>query len=319
MEFRRTQLKSRNHKVEKGIVTFDDRLIEGKRILPAAKLLIAQPTRVAEIQDFVLVQAGLPGSWLQHAEIKAEQYIQNGHHAAVMLVLPEGIPAQSELIDLTPQNPDEDVVKNHREYFERKFTFDGFVRSLFALYSIVRESSDNPDMRVHLAGHSYGAVALLNTMRLIQRNGSPLPQSIHFLAPFVKLSIDDDYIFHQLSIINSEILQALNPKLKHQIARLRSLLETCKEFLNVDEEVDLVDEHRAIFQRRFYSALRGLSRGMALTPITVVRGSNDDYIGRDHVELVAIKFERTIQEIERIIDGDDHDLNSLDFADLERR
>jgi len=240
--------------------------------------------RLINVDDVVIVQHGLPGiEWRKRMEDEAIELLKGeGNFAAVF-------PSQS----LTEPFSIDEYMKNASDT----------IRDIQAAL---------PSKRLHLVGQSYGAAAVLQALRKMQKAGRPAPDSVHFLSPFAKIATETQDPKIALSIVNTRLLTdkaMLTPK--RQEVRLRKVLEECEGVYKV--EGDLVEEHRKLFGDEFYRAIGDLREFVSASRVQIIRGGKDEHIGEEHTELIRQRLGQSIPE--RIIPHDGHDLDSINIIE----
>jgi len=271
-------------------------------------------THSKDLSDVLIVQPGLPGTWIKHAQDKTQALLQEREDVAVAMPFPEGTRLEGPILSMGPTDA-ELLEQTSPQHFQRPFSLDKYARLLFATYKALRDNFD-PECKVHLAGQSYGAAALLYALRKCLDEGIHLPASAHFLAPFVKIATDTDDPSMCLSIIHAGVSEIVDTSSERQIAELRALLESLGAHFNLNH-ADPVQAHAETFGRRFMLGIGDLSRVVEQgCRVSVVRGARDPYIGPEHSNLIARRVQSARGEITTVLDGDTHNLESLRFRDL---
>ncbi len=251
--------------------------------MPENKIIMPRETdQLIDVKDVMIVQHGLPGiEWRKRIEDEAIELLKgDGNFAAIF-------PSQS---------------------LTEPFSIDEYMQNASA--TIVDIQAALPSKRLHLVGQSYGAVAVLQALREMQKSGRRAPNSVHFLSPFVKIATETQDPEIALSIVNTRLLTdraMLEPE--RQEAILREVLEECEGMYQV--EGDLIEEHRRLFGDEFYRAMDDLEGFVDPSRIQIIRGEEDEYIGGEHTELIRQKLGQNVPE--RIIPHDGHDLSSINI------
>jgi len=313
-------LESRDSDVSEQMVFLPLRTVEGKWVMSGGKLISPKGVEhFSQIKNLLIIQHGLPGDeWRLKAEDKARKVAKERADVSTLLLVPGGTRATYRLGIKGADTGDAevDVCRETRPFFSSQpFSFERYKRMLFHALCGMRAHVDR-NCRISLAGHSYGAAALLYALGRCRQDGMQPPVAASFLAPFVKIATDTDDPEITLNIFNTrdQIAEALS--YGNHIGRLRDLLETLHQFYNLTEARNPIEWHSKAFGARFFEAIGDLSSLNEKCAIQVFRGEQDFYIGPEHSELIANRIGKARQAIETVLPNDAHELESLDFARL---
>lgn len=268
----------------------------------------------AEMRDVLVVQHGLPGVlWRKNMEDKCGRYIGQNRSSCAVFPVPAGIKQIDVVLNLAD---DSDTDRCRRVLTDQPFALEKYVANLFALIKDVR-GEINRMCRLHLAGHSYGSASLLWALLQMKKEGMPCPASCSFLAPFVKIELGGQNPGIALSIVNSRLRAWCSLNHNNQVDCLRKeVVQGCGRWYEFKEE-SILDSHRRLFNQAFFAALASLRGVAGITDIKVFSGAQDEYIGREHVDLLMSYFGEATSAC--VLDNDDHNVNSVQPEDLFRR
>lgn len=323
-----------NRTAEDKMVFFPLDTVGNKWVIPAGRLISRRDSGdVSRIKEVVLVEYGLPGDkWRVACEERARSVIAADPDRAAFFLMPGGMRGTYDLGKYlqphhsaeTPEDRQLDIINwdachtSAPLFFNQPFSFQRYVRQLYAAWKAFSRYS--PNCKVHLAGHSYGALALLYALAKASREGGKPPASANFLAPFVQVALDTQDPAIALNIINTR--GDVSKQLMHgdHLGRLRDLLAELGKFYNLTQpHRNPLEWHSSTFNSRFFQGIGDpsdiLSRGDC--KVRIFRGSEDEYIGEGHSDLIAKRMGLVRSEIETVL-PDGHGLDSLDFEELFR-
>ena len=269
-----------------------------------------------EADDVLIVQHGLPGvEWRKAAEEKARALVQNRQDVAVILGIPMGIKENDKNLANKTLGVGEDLARIKAEFpdlFDKDFTLAGYLHGLSRLAKSAR-GDIREDCRLHLAGQSFGSLALLSALREMRGNGIAPPDSASFLAPFVSA---DRYAIQGT---DEYALSMSNPHSKMsevgRSAKLNNIYKECHDHYRVTEHVDLqlLKSHDNLFSKEFYDVVDDLHEFCRKTIVQIIRGEHDSDISDRHSALLKGRMD---VHSELMLPESGHDLESLGFAQL---
>ncbi|GEM_PF-2512546 len=319
----RVALQGPETEVSEQMVFFPMDTVDGKWVTAGGKLIApAGVSQLSELKRVLMVQHGLPGdAWRRNLEAKARKLAQETGDASVLFLVPGGIRTGSYDLDISSEGPGSELAACttlRPFFFDQPFSFPRYTRTLFAAMKALRRYVEPQSL--HIAGHSYGALAVLYALRQCERSGVPLPQSANFLAPFVQVALDTQDADTALNIVNTRVSVegTVGAGGGEHIRILRDLLDQLKRQYNLTEpQRNPIDWHRQTFGQRFFGAIGDLSQVVKdRSRVRVFRGERDPYIGEGHADLVARRVGQTRETLETVLSGDEHGLESLDLKDL---
>lgn len=326
-----------NRTVEDNMVFFPLDTVDNKWVIPGGRLISRRDSGdISQVREVVLVEHGLPGDkWRVAQEEKARSVISAHPGRAAFFLMPGGMRGiydlgkylqfDSSLPIETPEDKEcwERDTTNwdacHTSaplFFQQPFSFNRYVRQLYAAWKAFSRYS--PDCKVHLVGHSYGALALLYALARASREGGKPPASANFLAPFVQVALDTHDSEIALNIINTRGDVSKQLAWGDHLGRLRDLLAELGKFYNLTQPLqNPLEWHSRTFNSRFFQNLGNpsdiLRKGHC--KVRIFRGSEDEYIGEGHADLIAKRMGLVRSEIETVL-SDGHGLDSLNFGEL---
>lgn len=298
--------------------------VDGKWVTAGGKLIApACENPLRDARRMLIVQHGFPGDeWRMKSENKARELAKTTGDTSTFFLMPAGLRNGRYQAGLG-QLGSREVEEFHRQrpfFFDQPFSFQRYVRALFAAMKGVRRYSTKLES-MHVAGHSYGALAVLYALRQCERSGMPVPNSANFLSPFVQVALDTQDPDIALRVINTRVAIDENlvaPGPGSHIAALRDILKDLHRFYNLTEpDRNPIDWHRQVFGERFFRSIGDLTPVMqGRCRVRVFRGEKDPYIDEGHSDLIARRIGSTRDAIETVLPEDGHGLESLDLQAL---
>lgn len=301
-------------------------IIQSKWVTPGGRLI--RPSKYkfpGDLPEVCVIQHGLPGdSWRTQMEEKARQAIQDGLEAAFYFLIPGGTRGSYNLgKNMGLDEIDwQGVHESKHFFFDQPFSFTRYARQLYAAAAGLRKYVPS-ECKVHLAGHSYGALGLLYALGQSARDGSGRSQlaSANFLSPFVQVALDMNDPDVALNVINTRVAVEGVQRVANtanQIGALRDVLAELHRLYHLTEPVrNPIEWHRDAFGKQFFEAvgdLRPVVRGGC--DVRVFRGERDSYIDERHGDLIAKLTGLTRSSIEKVFPDDGHNIASLDVKEL---
>lgn len=312
--------------VAEEMVFFPMETVDGKWVTAGGKLIApAGENPLREIRRALIVQHGLPGDrWRMEVENKARQLAKTTGDTSTLFLMPGGLRRgvyQTGISDSDSGGLGMDAYYGQRPFFfDQPFSFQRYIRALFAAMKAMPRYAKKLES-MHVAGHSYGALAVLYALRQCERNGVPMPNSANFLSPFVQVALDTRDPDIALNVINTrvdveETLVAPGPG--SHIAVLKDVLSDLQRFYHLTEpDRNPIDWHMQTFGARFFEDIGNLTPAVRdRCRVRVFRGEKDPYIDERHGDLIAQRIGSTRDAIETVLPKDGHDLESLDLKAL---
>lgn len=315
--------------IRESFVTWPDRTVQGLPVQTGALVISPKKHEIfRDAKDILVVQPGLPGDFTMRAMNEGRELVKENPDLNVVIAVAAGI--REKLFCQYAGWPRKvfNIVKEQnltRDFFDTPFVLADYKRQLAAILDNLIKSIP-PEAKLHVAGHSYGAALLLYALAHLKRENLRMPASLHFLAPFVKLALDTDDPEIRLNIVNVRAgihvnirgLEVDFPTGDYERKMLQQLLDMLPRlYQTVSSDSDmLLESHRRIFGAKFYETLGDLSSVSSESRVQIVRGAEDPFIGKGHSELIANRLGTSRFAVERVFNGDGHDLAGFDFHDL---
>ncbi len=272
---------------------------------------------LGQAEDLLVIQHGLPGvEWRNGGpkvevgiEEKAHCFVSEQEKVAVLVMIATGLrPENVEGANLADHNDMELVNTFCPELFGSQFELENYLSQLEKMVCGIRNAIADR-CRIHLAGHSYGASALMRTIRKMADHDVPPPHSVSYLTPFVRnVLLGSDYQGgHPLGLrFGLRDNYVLAKHILHEV-----LMGTERQYLCSGQH--LFDEHKLLFTEDFYYHIDTLAPYLSDTAVQVVMAGADNLITPEHANLV----EMIVGRVSRLdMPNEGHDLTSLDLRDL---
>lgn len=300
--------------------------VDGKWVTAGGKLIApACESPLRDARHMLIVQHGLPGDrWRMEVENKARQLAKTTGDTSTFLLMPGGLRRgvyQTGISDSDGGGLGMDAYYGQRPFFfDQPFSFQRYIRALFAAMKAVPRYAKKLES-MHVAGHSYGALAVLYALRQCEKAGMPMPSSANFLSPFVQVALDTRDPDIALNVINTRVAVEENlvaPGPESHIAVLQEVLSDLQRFYHLTEPGrNSIDWHMQTFGARFFGDIGNLAPAVHnRCHVRVFRGEKDPYIDEGHSDLIARRMGSTRDAIETVLPEDEHGLESLDLKAL---
>ncbi|MBI2638553.1 hypothetical protein HYW83_03115 [Candidatus Peregrinibacteria bacterium] len=299
--------------------------IDGKWVTAAGKLIApaCEGSPLSKVRRALLVQHGLPGDqWRMDAEEKARKLAKETGDISTLLLMPGGLRRGTYKMGIGELGgPEADEFHRQRPFFfEQPFSFERYTRALFAAMKAMRRYAPQLES-MHIAGHSYGALAALYALRQCAKSGMPPPDCANFLSPFVQVALDTKDPDIALRVINTRVAvdeSLVAPGPGSHIGVLKEVLSSLPRFYHVTQpQRNPIDWHMRAFGARFFGEIGDLTSVVRdRCRVRVFRGEKDPYIDESHGDLIARRIGSTRTAIETVLPEDGHSLESLDLRAL---
>lgn len=314
-----------NPDVAEEMVFFPVETVKGKWVTAGGKLITpACEDPLRDVRRALIVQHGLPGdAWRMRAEEKARKLAQETGDTSTLLLMPGGLRRGTYQMGIFDSGPGSEVDACYGQrplFFEQPFSFERYIRALFAAMKGMRRYSTKLES-MHVAGHSYGALAVLYAIRKCEEAGMPMPSSTNFLSPFVQVALDTRDSDIALNVINTRAAveeSLVAPGHGSHIGVLKDILSSLQRFYHLTEPGrNPIDWHMQTFGARFFGDIGNLAPVVRdRCSVRVFRGEKDPYIDEGHSDLIARRMGSTRNAIETVLPEDGHGLESLDLKEL---
>ncbi len=248
----------------------------------------------------IAIQHGLPGwNWRIGIEEKARELVESTDDIAVVLAITSGIRREARYLGLADDGDLDRIARFWPDLFGPDFSVSRFMCEFAGISNSIRKAiSDRSDL--HLVGQSYGGSALLKALKILVP-----PASADFLVPFVSTSIDDPrYPLH----IHGPGLpgSSLDTPAKTILGEVLSGTE--RDY----GASGLFEQHCRFFSTRFWQFLAGLDQKLEGMPTRVTLAGRDNYIGREHAEVISRITGKPLDEILKTagFESDSHNVES---------
>ncbi len=320
-----TDINGPDSEVAEEMVFFPMDTVDGKWVTAGGKLITpACANPLSDARRILIVQHGLPGDkWRMRVEDKARRLAKETEDTSTLVLMPGGLRSGVYEMGISSEGGGSDMAACYIQrpfFFDQPFSFQRYVRALFAAMKAVRRYAKQLES-IHIAGHSYGALAVFYALRQCEKTGIPMPDSANFLSPFVQVALDTQDPDIALNVINTSV--AVDENLvtsgpRSHIGALRNVLSDLQRFYHLTEpNRSPVDWHMQTFGARFFQNIGNLAYvGQKDCRVRAFRGDKDPHINEGHSDLIARRIGTTRDAIETVLPEDGHNLESLDLRAL---